>query len=132
MITFKEFLARQRSKDVPSVRVVYLEQPLLEYETYKNIPGSKNSYRQDPGNINTKTQKHVHVYAKPKGKGKEIYSVNVDGSGHDGYSGTEIPASHGRYFRSKGYDIKPDNIIEWIDASNLAKFSFIILIEEAG
>ena len=81
----------------------------LEHYTYKNIPSTKNSLRIDPQNTNTMTQRHAHVYAKPKGGGKELYSVNMDGSGHDGSSGKVIPASHAEHLRSLGFTI-PDNL----------------------
>lgn len=123
-------MAQQHLSKRPYVHVVYLPAPLLEYEEYKNIPGTNNSYRQDSGNTNTKTQKHVHVYAKQKGNGKEIYSVNVDGSGHDGYRGTKIPDSHADYFKKKGFNIKPDNILEWITPDTISSFSFYIVLEE--
>ena len=60
------------------------------------------------------TIKHSHVYAKLKGSGKEIYSVNIDGSGHDGSRGIKIPDSHAEFFRRKGYRIPNDNILEGI------------------
>ena len=92
---------------------------LFEHKTYKNIPGTKNSYREDPGNTNTMTQKHAHTYAKPKGKGGQIYSVNKDGTGHDGSSGIEIPSAHADFFRGKGYEIDASNILENIELSAL-------------
>ena len=102
----------------------------LEHHTYKTIPGTKNSYRQDSQNTNTKTQKHAHVYAKPNGNGKQLYSVNIDGSGHDGCSGVVIPASHAKHFRELGYEI-PDNLtLEGLDYSDLNPDDFEICILE--
>ena len=132
MKTFKEFMEQQHLSKRPYVQVVILPAPLLEYEKYKDIPGTANSYRPDPANTSTKTQKHVHVYAKPKGKGEEIYSVNLDGSGHDGYSGTQIPKSHADYFRKKNFKIKKDNILEWITPKTVSSFSFYIILEECA
>lgn len=106
MLTFKEFLAEEAQKKVLD-RI-----NLFEHHVYQNIPGTKNSFRVDPTNTSSMTLKHAHVYAKTKGKGKELYSVNIDGTGHDGYSGKEIPSSHAEYFRDKGYQIKSDNILE--------------------
>ncbi len=94
---------------------------LFEHQTYKNIPGTKSSYREDPANTNTMTGKHAHVYAKPKGKGHQLYSANKTGSGHDGSSGTEIPCRHAEYFRSKGYSIPDDNILESLVLSRADK-----------
>jgi hypothetical protein len=92
---------------------------LFEHKLYKRIPGTSASYREDPGNTNTMTQKHAHAYAKPDGRGKELYSVNLDGSGHDGSSGTPIPKPHADYFRGKGYDMPDDNILESWSIENL-------------
>src|SRR6266480_5519887 len=95
MKTFKEFLRESADKDQ-----AFRERVLLfEHEVYKRIPGSRNSFRTDPSNTNTMTMRHSHVYAKPKGRGKEVYAVNIDGSGHDGFSGTAIPALHADHFR---------------------------------
>jgi hypothetical protein len=129
--TFKEFLAEREQEKVPGVVIVHMPSVLLEYETYKEIPGTKNSYRQDSANTNTKTQQHVHVYAKPKGEGKEVYAVNKDGSGHDGHSGKEIPKSHAEYFRGKGYDIKANNILECLTIEDIGGLTFFIIVESA-
>lgn len=102
----------------------------LEHQTYKLIPGTRNSYRVDPQNTNTTTQRHVHVYAKPNGAGNQLYSVNLDGSGHDGSSGTLIPVGHAEYFRSIGFTI-PDNLaLESIDIDGLDPEIFEICILE--
>jgi hypothetical protein len=92
---------------------------LFEHETYKRIPGTASSYRQDPSNTNTKTEKHAHVYARLNGTGKELYSVNLSGRGHDGSSGTKIPDTHADFLRSIGFDIKPNNILESINWEKL-------------
>jgi hypothetical protein len=132
MKTFKEFLAEREKQNAPEVTIVQLPpETLLEHEAYKTIPKSTASYRKDPGNTNTKTQEHVHVYAKPKGKGDEMYAMNKDGSGHDGHSGKEIPKSHADYFRSKGYNVKENNILECIEIDDPGRFSFFVLIEAA-
>jgi len=103
----------------------------LEHQTYKIIPGTKCSYRIDPENTNTKTKKHAHVYAKKDGKGDELYSVNMDGRGHDGSSGIRIPAAHATYFRNKNFLI-PDNLtLESLNFSSLSPddYEFVILDE---
>lgn len=111
--TFKEFLAAaQAEKDA-----FFGQIELFEHEIYKPIPGSTNSYRTDQGKTGTMTKKHAHVYAKPNGRGKELYSVNTDGSGHDGSRGKEIPAGHAAHFRSLGFTIATDNILESIEMS---------------
>lgn len=127
MKTFKQYLAESERADAVTKLV-----ELFEHETYKRIPGTTNSFRQDAANTNTRTQQHSHVYAKLNGGGKELYSVNVSGSGHDGSSGTEIPAPHAEFFRSKGYSIKPDNILESLDLENLQEGEYsLVLLEDA-
>lgn len=122
MKSFKEFVAEtEKAKELIN---------LFEHQAYKNIPGTKNSYREDTGNTNTMTSKHSHVYAKSKGRGIEIYSVNIDGSGHDGSSGTEIPSSHAEFFRSKGYSIPDNNILESLILSESASEEYELLIFE--
>lgn len=104
---------------------------LFEHQTYKNVPGTKNSYREDSGNTNTMTQKHAHTFAKQKGKGSQLYSVNIDGTGHDGSSGIEISQAHADFLRSKGYDIDPSNILESINLSDLNPNDFdLIMLNE--
>lgn len=104
----------------------------LEHQTYKQIPGTNNSFRQDSENTSSKTQKHAHVYAKRNGEGKELYSVNFDGSGHDGSSGIVIPKKHAEYFRGIGYDIASNLTLESLSFSDLdpEEFSFCYLYED--
>jgi len=105
---------------------------LFEHEIYKLIPGTKNSYRTDAGDTNTLTLKHSHVYAKPKGGGGGLYSVNLDGTGHDGSSGKEIPMAHADHFRSHGYKIKSNNILENLDIGNINNSEYeLVLLEKA-
>ena len=127
MNSFKEYRAEtQVEKD----NIAKIE--LFEHETYKPIPGSKNSYRTDSGNTYTVTLKHSHVYAKLKGRGGELYSVNIDGSGHDGSSATQIPGSHADHFRSLGYTIAKNNLLESIDLSAMGLDSYeLVLINDA-
>lgn len=105
----------------------------LEHQTYKSIPGTTSSFRQDSANTCSNTQKHAHVYAKRNGGGKELYSVNMDGSGHDGYSGTAIPSSHAKYFKGLGYKIADTFILESLNYSSiiLDDFAFCIFYEDA-
>lgn len=100
----------------------------LEHEQYKNIPGTKNSYRVDSANTNTLTQRHAHVYAKRQGKGEELYSVNLDGTGHDGYSGTTIPASHAEYLRNIGFKIPENLSLESLEYEDLNPLEYQIAI----
>jgi hypothetical protein len=124
---FLEFLRESEDKDRAFRKAVLL----FEHEVYKRIPGTQNSYRQDPGNTNTMTLRHSHVYARPKGGGQELYAVNIDGSGHDGSSGVAIPALHAHHFRSLGYAIPDTNILESLDGGSLdtERFSLMVLQE---
>ncbi len=121
MISFKEFLNETNASK-------FIE--LFEHQIYKNIPGTKNSYRVDPANTNTMTSKHSHAYAKPNGKGSQLYSVNIDGTGHDGSSGKEIPGAHADFFRSKGYSIPDNNILENLILSESIADEYELLILE--
>lgn len=127
MKTFKQYLAESKIEEAVSKLT-----DLFEHEVYKQIPGTSNSYRQDSANTNKKVQRHSHVFAKSNGGGSELYSVNISGSGHDGSSGIKISSSHADFFRSKGYDIKPDNILESLDLEQLQKgMYFPVLLEDA-
>ena len=119
MKSFKEFLNEGRD----AMKLI----ELFEHQTYKSIPGTKNSYREDSGNTNTMTQKHAHTFAKPKGNGSQLYSVNIDGSGHDGSSGAQISQAHAEFFRGKGYDIDSSNILESINLSDLDPDDFELM-----
>lgn len=120
METFKDYFNRVTKSQNPDL--------LLEYECYKLIPDTKNSYREDPTNTSTLTIRHSHVYAKPKGKGKHLYAVNLDGSGHDGYSGIRIPASHAEYFRERGYSVPENNVLEAIELERVSHADFVLLL----
>ena len=122
MTKFKDFLNEQK---------VVEQLNLFEHTIYKQIDGTRNSYRQDTGNTNNMTLTHSHVYAKPNGNGKELYSVNIDGTGHDGNRGKEIPKNHADFFRTKGYSINSDNILESLILENISVSEFeIIILEE--
>lgn len=119
--SFKDFL-----KDKQIVEQLML----FEHTIYKQIEGTRNSYRQDTGNKNNMTLTHSHVYAKPNGEGKKLYSVNIDGTGHDGNRSRSISKNHADFFRSKGYEIKPDNILECVILENINTNDYEILILE--
>lgn len=55
--------------------------PATESARYQDIPKTQMSVRFDKGNTHTLTQDHAHIFASPKGKGKDLYSVNKDGTG---------------------------------------------------
>ena len=130
MKTFKDFLQEYQLNEVRERKLNELNLA-LEHTTYKRIPGTKNSFRVDPQNKNTLTQRHAHVYAKPNGGGKQLYSVNLDGSGHDGSSGKIIPQHHADHFRSLGFEIPASLALESIDIAdfNLELYEICILEE---
>lgn len=99
----------------------------LERHTYQNIPGTCNSFRIDSANTNTITERHAHVYAKPNGNGKELYSVNMSGKGHDGSKGTRIPKKHAEFFNEIGFVIV-NLTLESLDYSkmNLSDYKFCV------
>jgi hypothetical protein len=105
----------------------------LEHQTYKSIPGTQNSFRIDPANTNTMTQRHAHVYARQAGGGKELYSVNMDGTGHDGSTGTVIPVKHANCFRGLGFDIPANLTLESLDYGSLDfdLYEFCLFEDEA-
>jgi hypothetical protein len=121
-ISFKDFFAELYEAD-------HHKKLLLEYECYRLIPGTKNSYREDPYRSSTGVPEHSHVYARPKGNGRELYVVTRDGKGSHGASGREIPAAHADYFRSRGYQIPPSNILECISAVGLQASRFQLLFD---
>ena len=104
---------------------------ILEHKVYQDIPGASLSYRFDNPRKNSKGdflgQPHVHVYAKPKGNGKELYSINADGSGHDGSSGKKVHPYVADHFRGHGFNIKPDNILECVDIALVTPQNYTIV-----
>jgi len=127
MKRFKQFLVEvEREKVVEKLTLA------LEHEVYKRIPGTANSYRQDSAKTSKQPQRHSHVYAKLNGGGKELYSVNFDGSGHDGSSGATIPSAHADFFRSKGYDIPLTNALESLSLEQINDGTYsLVLLEDA-
>ena len=122
---FPEVLAEsERAKRLEQLKLS------LEHHTYKEIPGSTNSYRLDPPRTSAMTQRHAHVYAKRGGSGKELYSVNIDGTGHDGSSGTLIPAKHADFFRTQGFNISMTNSLESIDFNSEIDDEYVLLLLE--
>jgi hypothetical protein len=128
MLKVKSFISFLN--DLDSSNKVIERVQLFEHHTYKAIPGTKNSYRVDPENTNTKTFLHSHVYAKPNGGGKELYSVNYDGKGHDGSSGMTMSSVHADFFRGKGYQIPEDNVLECLDLSQMPSDQYTLFIVE--
>ena len=62
MKTYSQFIAeieQHRRED----NVLQEITQLFEQKVYKTIPGTKDTYREDPGNTNTLTMRHSHTYA---------------------------------------------------------------------
>ena len=86
-------------------------------DCYTPIPGLKGySIRKDkpsgipgPGN-----QYHYHIYLQ----GKEVFAVNIDGTGHDGFHNVRINKIIADYLRQKGAIVPDTNIIECRNFSN--------------
>lgn len=127
----RELMAEQERKERAAINLGELS-IALEHQTYKNIPRTNNSVRHDKGNANTLTQDHAHVYATRNGGGKELYSINMDGTSHDGSSGARIPAKHAEYFRELGYLVPDDLTLESINYEEIEKadFEFCFLTED--
>lgn len=111
MTTFKEFI-----NEIEVVEVDLRDELLLEHDKYQKIPKTQRTYRIDKANTSSLTQDHAHVYAS---KNKQIYAVNIDGSGHDGNHGYEIPKRDAEYFRGLGFSISDTNILESLEAEQI-------------
>lgn len=94
---------------------------VIEFK-YNQIGKTNKWYRidkpygeQKPGN-----QKHMHGYICKKGKKgnkEQIFSINVDGTAHDGYHKTEIPEEFIPILKKEGFKIPKNNMIEFICVS---------------
>ena len=84
-----------------------LENLVLEYNQYKNIPGTTKTYRIDPANTNTMTQKHIHVFFN----GEQIYAMNVDGTPHDG-SKCVLSKKDQEFLKKMGFAVPEGGILE--------------------
>jgi hypothetical protein len=102
--------------------------PALEHERYPKIPGTSSSGRFDQGNTNSLTDLHCHVFAKPNGRGKQLYAVNMDGTGHDGSSGTRISRKHAKWLRAQGFLIPVSLVLESFDYEAIDKPAFEFLL----
>lgn len=132
MLTFRQFVEKARSIVSRQTFAKGNPQRLDEHKLYQNFPGEKTSYRIDPCNTSTMTQRHAHIFAKPEGQGRQLYAVNVDGSGHDGSSGIEISGSHAEFLRGEGFAVPMTNILEQLDPVKLneGRYSLILLAED--
>ncbi len=109
--TLLEYLDEECFKKIEKCPYVYNNEKAL-FESYDLIPGTNQSYAIHKADTLSNTVKHAHVYAKPKGKGGQLYSVRVDGKGHDGSSGYQMPKKHREHFEKLGFKIPETGILE--------------------
>lgn len=122
ILTIKE--ANSRSAKLLLLGLEYV----AESADYQRVPRTQMSVRFDSGNTNTKTQDHAHVFARLNGQGKQLFAVNVDGSGHDGSSGAPIPKKVGEFLKTKGYVIPVNFVVESMSLADALDDRFIIFI----
>lgn len=101
---------------------------IAESADYQRVPKTQMSVRFDSGNTNTKTQDHAHVFARLNGQGKQLFAVNIDGTGHDGSSGAPIPKRVGQFLQTKGYVIPVNFVVESMSLDDALEDRFIIFI----
>ncbi|WP_186031417.1 hypothetical protein [Burkholderia gladioli] len=103
----------------------------LEHFTYERIPGTNRSVRFDRGDPDKRTKDHAHIFAKQGGQGAELFSVNYDGTGHDGSRGTVVPKKIADFLLQRNYRI-PDNLtLESIDldAVELGDWEIFVVLD---
>lgn len=102
------------------------------FENFQMIPGTNQSYVIHKMDTLSNTIKYAHVYAKPKGKGGQLYSIRVDGKGHDGSSGYKMPRKHQEHFRKLGFTVPEKGILECrLHNLNIEDFSLEIMIKDS-
>ena len=109
--SFRDFYNESEFEANPHKNFYDGKQILLEYQEYKPITGTRKSYRIDKASSFTQVQKHAHVFAKPNGEGKELYAVNLDGTGHDG-SKYQMEPYEIKFFKDLGFKIPDNGLIE--------------------
>jgi len=103
------------------------ENLLLEHISLKNFKGSTNKMLKHPAKTHPPVKGHYHVY--PKNGKDELYAVNMDGTAHhQRHQGYEIPRKEAEELRALGVNIRPDNIIEFME---FAEDEFTKLITES-
>lgn len=86
------------------------------------IPGTKLQARIEMDKSSVKGQKHVHVIKK----GKELFSVNIDGTAHHRKNrGVEINKNIAEYLREfKGFNIREDNVLTMISIDTKLEYYY--------
>ena len=103
-------------------------EPVTEDARYQKVPGTQMSARFDSGNTNTLTQDHAHIFARPNGQGKELYSVNKSGTGHDGSSGQAIFPKVASFLKTHGYRIPENLVLENLDLSAALEDMYVLIV----
>jgi len=101
---------------------------VTEGQRCQNIPKTQMSARFDSGNTNTLTQDHAHIFARPNGQGKELYSVNRSGTGHDGSSGQAISPKVASFLRAQGYRIPDNLVLESLELSAVLEDEYALIV----
>lgn len=76
--------------------------------------GSSGKLRIDQANYGA-GMPHAHIYGR---KGNELGVVNIDGSGSHGTK-MRLHSDHADALRAQKFDIRDDNMVEWIVDNNL-------------
>lgn len=99
---------------------------------FEMISGTNQSYVIHKMDTLSNTIKYAHVYAKPKGKGGQLYSIRVDGKGHDGSSGYQMPKKHREHFEKLGFKIPEKGILECrLHKLDIENYSLEIMINDS-
>lgn len=101
-----------------------IKEHLVEWIQTQRIPGSVFKVRIDKANTNTNVQKHAHIFDL---KDNELYSVNFDGSAHDGYDGYEISKTVADYLQKKGFKLNKSRMIEYLNNSQLQDYYYTVI-----
>ncbi len=103
----------------------------LEGFPYERISGTNRSIRFDKGDPAKNTKHHAHIFAQQNGKGGELFSVNCDGTGHDGSKGKAVPKKVAEFLRKRDYKIADNLALESIDleAVELGGWEIVIVAE---
>lgn len=89
-----------------------LHTPFINEQQEKNIiPGTTKRYFIHRANTFTLTQKHIHVYVD----GKQVYSLNIDGSSHDGSYAYKLSKKEIAFLKSLDFTIPKNGIVESLD-----------------
>jgi hypothetical protein len=77
---------------------------IVEGAVNYNVPPDR--YRKDTRHA-PHGMSHFHVFRHKN----QVGVVNIDGTGHDGYSGTRLNRNQGNFLRSKGVNLPKNNVI---------------------